>query len=69
MRVPSAVHGWKCRCRTTRLAVHQLERLPVVKDASSRELLGLVARSDLVKPSLALFDEEENFEQFNALES
>jgi H+/Cl- antiporter ClcA len=54
-----------CRTIATRLAVHQLERLPVVKDTSTRELLGLVARSDLVKPSLALFDEEQNFEQFN----
>jgi len=54
-----------CRTIATRLAVHQLERLPVVKDTSSRELLGLVARSDLVKPSLALFDEEHNYEQFH----
>ena len=54
-----------CRTIATRLAVHQLERLPVVNDTSSRELLGLVARSDLVKPSLALFDEEHNYEQFH----
>jgi H+/Cl- antiporter ClcA/predicted transcriptional regulator len=54
-----------CRTIATRLAVHQLERLPVVKDTSSRELIGLVARSDLVKPSLSLFDEEQNVEQFN----
>ena len=54
-----------CRTIATRLAVHQLERLPVVNDTSSREILGLVARSDLVKPSLALFDEEHNYEQFH----
>ena len=54
-----------CRIVATRLAVHHLERLPVVKDADSRELLGLVARSDLVKPSLSLFDEEHHYEQFN----
>ena len=42
-----------CRTIATRLAVHHLERLPVVKIRPSRELLGLVARSDLVKPSLA----------------
>jgi H+/Cl- antiporter ClcA/predicted transcriptional regulator len=54
-----------CRIVATRLAVHRLERLPVVKDAQSRELLGLVARSDLINPSLSLFDEEHNFEQFN----
>lgn len=54
-----------CRIVATRLAVHRLERLPVVKDASLRELVGPVARSDLIKPSRALFDEEQNFEQFN----
>jgi H+/Cl- antiporter ClcA/predicted transcriptional regulator len=54
-----------CRIVATRLAVHHLERLPVVRDADSHELLGLVARSDLVKPSLSLFDEEHNYEQFN----
>ncbi len=54
-----------CRIVATRLAVHHLERLPVVKDAESRVLLGLVARSDLIKPSLSLFDEEHNYEQFN----
>jgi hypothetical protein len=37
----------------------------VVKDARSRELLGLVARSDRIKPSLSLFDEEQRHEQFN----
>jgi H+/Cl- antiporter ClcA len=54
-----------CRIVATRLAVHHLERLPVVKDAHSRALLGLVARSDLIKPSLSLFDEEHNYEQFD----
>ena len=54
-----------CRDVAARLAVHHLERLPVVKDARSRELLGLVARSDLIKPSFSLFDEEHKYEQFN----
>ena len=56
-----------CRTIATRLAVHHLERLPVVKDGQSRELLGIVARSDLIKPSLSLFDEEHNYEQFNGV--
>jgi H+/Cl- antiporter ClcA len=56
-----------CRIVATRLAVHGLERLPVVKDAQSRELLGVVSRSDLVKPSLGSFDEEDNYEQFQSL--
>jgi CBS domain-containing protein len=51
-----------CRSIATRLAVHHLERIPVVQDADSRELIGLVARSDLINPSLALFDEEHNYE-------
>ena len=55
-----------CRIVATRLAVHGLERLPVVRDAHSRDLLGLIARSDLVKPSGSLHDEEHNFEQFNS---
>jgi hypothetical protein len=54
-----------CRIVATRLAVHHLERLPVVKDAYSRDLLGLIARSDLIKPSLSLFDEEHHYEQVN----
>jgi H+/Cl- antiporter ClcA/predicted transcriptional regulator len=47
-----------CRVVATRLAVHGVERLPVVDDEQSRRLVGLVARSDLIKPSLELFDEE-----------
>ena len=54
-----------CRVVATRLAVHHFERLPVVEDADSLVLLGIVARSDLIKPSLALFDEEHNYEQLN----
>ncbi len=54
-----------CRVVATRLAVHRLERLPVVRDAQSRELLGLVTRSDLINPSTSLFDEEHNYEKFH----
>lgn len=52
-----------CRTVATRLAVHGLERLPVVIDAQSRHLIGIVSRSDLVKPSLALFGEEHQREK------
>jgi CBS-domain-containing membrane protein len=51
----------------TRLARHRLERLPVVKDAQSLVLVGIVARSDLIKPSLAHFDEEEKRERMRGL--
>ena len=58
-----ALPGETCRIVATRLAVHGVERLPVVADAQSRRLVGLVARSDLVKPSLALFEEEHRRER------
>ena len=47
-----------CRALATRLAVHELERLPVVSDAHSRRLIGIVSRSDLIKPALSLHAEE-----------
>jgi CBS-domain-containing membrane protein len=53
-----------CRIVATRLAVHGLERLPVVSDAQSRRLLGIIARSDLVKPSLDVDDQEHRHERF-----
>lgn len=52
-----------CRTIATRLAVHGLERLPVVVNAQSRQLVGIVSRSDLVKPSLTLFSEEQQREK------
>jgi CBS domain-containing protein len=53
-----------CRLVATRLAVHGLERLPVVTDRETLRLVGIVSRSDLVKPSLAHFDEEHKKERF-----
>ncbi|MEG0882875.1 MAG: chloride channel protein [Janthinobacterium sp.] len=47
-----------CRALATRLAVHELERLPVVSDAKTLRLIGVVSRSDLVKPALNLDGEE-----------
>jgi hypothetical protein len=61
-----ALRGENCRTVATRLAVHGLERLPVVSDPVSRVLVGIVSRSDLVKPSLALFDEEHRRQRFHA---
>jgi len=51
-----------CRAVAIRLAVHGLERLAVVADAQSRRLVGIVSRSDLVKPSFALFAEEHQYQ-------
>lgn len=53
-----------CRSIATRMAVHGLERLPVVTDANSRKLIGIISRSDLIKPSLSLFAEEHVYERF-----
>jgi H+/Cl- antiporter ClcA len=53
-----------CRSVATRLAVHGLERVPVVSDPQSRRLIGIISRSDLVKPSLSLFGDEQQYETF-----
>ncbi|WP_175941604.1 chloride channel protein [Caballeronia sp. BCC1704] len=59
-----ALPGEPCRLAATRLAVHDLERLPVVADKASMRLVGIVSRSDLVKPARAHFDEEHQRERF-----
>ncbi|CAN7700960.1 chloride channel protein [Caballeronia sp. LjRoot29] len=59
-----ALPGETCRTIANRLAVHGLERLPVVSDIATRRLIGVISRSDLVKPSLAHFNEEERRELF-----
>jgi CBS domain-containing protein len=56
-----------CRLVATRLAVHGLERLPVVADRKTMRLIGVVSRSDLVKPSLSHFEEEHKRERFRRL--
>lgn len=48
-----------CRTVAGRLARLRLERLPVVADAQSMVLVGLMARSDLVDTNLSLHREEE----------
>ena len=53
-----ALRGETCRTVAIRLAVHDLERVPVVADAGGRELVGVVSRSDLIKSSLMLHDDE-----------
>ena len=61
---PVALANETCRLVATRLAVHGLERLPVVADRESLRLIGIVARSDLVKPAQLHFDEEHKKERF-----
>jgi H+/Cl- antiporter ClcA len=57
-RPAHALPGETCRAAAQRLAAHALERLPVVADPSSGRLVGVVSRSDLVKPVQAHHDEE-----------
>jgi H+/Cl- antiporter ClcA len=59
-----ALRDETCRTVATRLAVHGLERVPVVTDPLSRRLIGIISRSDLIKPSLTLFDDELQSETF-----
>jgi len=62
-----AVIGEDCRRVASRMAQYRLERLPVVKDAATLELVGIVARSDLVKPALIHVEEEEKRERLLGL--
>ncbi len=59
-----ALRGETCRTVAIRLAVHGLERLPVVADAESRLLVGIISRSDMIKSSLALDNEEHRRHRF-----
>ena len=47
-----------CRAVATRMAVHALERLAVVTDAHSSKLVGIISRSDLIKPSFDFHAQE-----------
>jgi CBS domain-containing protein len=53
-----------CRAVALKLAAHGLERLPVVSDSTTRELTGIISRSDLLKPARALHEEEVHRESF-----
>ena len=57
-RPPVALAGETCRIVATRLAVHGIERLPVVASAIEPRLLGIVSRSDLIKATAGLHVEE-----------
>lgn len=56
-----------CRQVAARLAIHGLERLPVVADRETMQLVGIVSRSDLVKLSLAHFEDEHKKERFRRI--
>ncbi len=52
-----------CRAVAARMVLHGLERLPVVVGANDAHLLGIVSRSDLAKPAIVYFHEEETRER------
>ena len=54
----AALPGETCRAVAQRMAAHQLERLPVLAPAGSRQLVGIVSRSDLLKPLQAHQDDD-----------
>lgn len=66
-RGPWALPHETCWLVATRLAMHGLERPPAIANEAAPRLVGLVARSDLVKPALRHFDEEHKRERFNGL--
>lgn len=47
-----------CQVVGRRMAIQHVERLPVVVDKESRCLLGIISRSDLLKPAHTVFHEE-----------
>jgi CBS domain-containing protein len=55
---PHALPGETCRAVASRMAVYGLERLPVVDSASTLQLVGIVSRSDLLKVTRELHEEE-----------
>jgi CBS domain-containing protein len=62
-----ALRNESCRTVATRLARLGLERLPVVSNAESRLVIGIVSRSDLIKLSAVHFDEEETRERLRGV--
>jgi CBS domain-containing protein len=53
-----------CRAVASRMAALGLERLPVVEAGAAQRLVGIVSRSDLLKPAQALHEEEARRERF-----
>ncbi|HEX4153830.1 MAG TPA: chloride channel protein [Steroidobacteraceae bacterium] len=56
--VPFALPTETVRAVALRMAASGLERMPVVGDSTARNLVGLVSRSDLLKPRRGLLEEE-----------
>ncbi|WP_175861479.1 chloride channel protein [Burkholderia cepacia] len=67
-RAPAVARAHEtCRVVASRLAMLGLERLPVVADDHSMRITGIVSRSDLIKPALQHFDDEQKRERFRPI--
>jgi H+/Cl- antiporter ClcA/predicted transcriptional regulator len=61
---PHALPAETCRAVASRMAVLGLERLPVVDSEGALQLVGIVSRSDLLKVTRELHEEEYQRERF-----
>jgi H+/Cl- antiporter ClcA/CBS domain-containing protein len=53
-----------CREAAERMATSGVGRLPVVSSTEPRKVIGILTRSDLLKPRLSAFEEERKLERF-----
>ena len=64
IEISYALANETCRAVASRMAALGLERLAVVESAESLKLVGVVSRSDLLKPARHLHEEESRRERF-----
>jgi len=64
IEVAYALANENCRMVASRMTALGLERLAVVESAGSLKLVGVVSRSDLLKPTRLLHEEESRRERF-----
>jgi hypothetical protein len=60
---PAALPTETCKVVAARMASLHLQRLPVIDSLQHRRVIGIISRSDLVKPSQHYFDEEQKRER------
>ena len=64
-RAPITVQPWEsCRTAAERMARYQVGRLPVVAPEDPARVIGIVTRSDLLKPRARTVEEEEDRQRF-----
>jgi H+/Cl- antiporter ClcA/predicted transcriptional regulator len=64
-REPITVYPWEsCRAAAERMAQARVGRLPVVSPDEPRKVIGIITRSDLLKPRANLVEEELRRERF-----